>query len=219
MTSRGLVLFCLWVACPLRGTEGLAPAPDSAAAAAAALEDEDVYYAPEDEDAAGEAPGSMAGSLVSRAEIQVFDVATGAALPDAELFLGGAFIGRSPLTLDGRLLEKPLLSLAARREGCEDALRPAVALPVEGVVRVAMVRESSARWFSAPAWSVGLGLLAASAFVYDSHNTAPGLALLGGGVGVIALSQLMARLVYLPRLRRKAEAYNAALEPLPAVAP
>jgi hypothetical protein len=43
--------------------------------------------------------------------------------------------------------------------------------------------------------------------------------LLGGGVGVIALSQLMARLVYLPRLRRKAEAYNAALEPLPAVAP
>lgn len=209
-----LLLLALLAAPPLRAEEAAAAA--SGGDGAEALDDPDVYYAPDDEAAEPLSPTAQSpGSFVSRASIQAYDVADGRVLEGADLFLQGAFIGRSTLDLGGRVIDKPVVELDARLADCEDASRPAVALPAEGTVRIAMVSRRSARWYTAPGWAIGLGLLAAAAVVYDSHNTGPGLALVGGGVATIGLSQIMARLVHLPGLRRRAEALNARREPAP----
>jgi hypothetical protein len=184
----------------------------TAAAGDDALKDEDVYYAPIDEQAEGATPTVQAlspGSYVSQAKVNAFDIANGRPVEGAEIFLAGAYLGRSPLQLQGAVISKPQLSLSARADGYSEGLRPAVTVPAEGTVAVALAPENAAGWYTTPAWAVGLGLLVASAIIYDANNSGPGLSLAGGGLGVIALSQITARFVHLPGLRRKAEAYNA----------
>jgi hypothetical protein len=186
----------------------------------AAMEDKDIYYAPDvaEDAAAGTPTASVAlpqGAYVSKARLSVFDFSSGKDLKGAELFLGQDYLGRSPLVLQG-LVVSPGAELAARLDGYGEASRRALRLPAEGEVRLALLSENPAGWYTTPAWVVGLGLLAASVAVYRSDNTSPGLALVGAGVGVISLSQLTARFFHVPALRREVEDYNARPEAAPA---
>jgi hypothetical protein len=182
------------------------------------LKDEDVYYAPIDDQPEGATPTVQAlspGSFVSQAKVTAFDIADGKPVEGAELFLAGTYLGRAPLQLQGTVISKPQIAISARADGYDEGLRPAVSVPADGTVAVAMASEHAARWYTTPAWVVGLCLLGASAAVYDANNSGPGLSLAGGGLGIIALSQLTARFLHLPSLRRKAEAYNAQGAPAP----
>lgn len=202
----------------LRAAEGL-----SASAAGDGLSDEDVYYAPIDDGAAepasatAQAPAQAAsqGSVLSHARLFAYDIRNGQPLEGAELFVDGAYQGRSPLRLSDLLVSKPLLPVSARLDGYDEGQRPGVAIPADGDVGVALASQSAASWYTTPAWVVGLGLLAVSAAVYDSNNSAPGLAAAGGGLAVISLSQLAARLLHLPALRRRAQAANGQSSPMP----
>lgn len=183
-----------------------------------ALKDDDVYYAPIEDQPEGATPTVQAmapGSYVSQAKVNAFNIADGKPVEGAEIFLAGQYLGRSPLQLQGTVISKPLVALSARADGFDEGLREAVQVPVEGVVNVALADQHAAGWYTKPAWVVGLGLLAASAVIYDANNSAPGLSVAGGGLGIIALSQLTARFVHLPGLRKRAEAYNAQGAPAP----
>ncbi len=193
--------------------------------AEAALTDEDVYYAPIDEpqdasaSAQAAAPALAPGAFLSRARVSAFDIADQSPVQGAEVFLAGQYLGRTPLQLEDRLIGKPVLEVDARKDGYSEGLRPAVVFPAAGELAVALVSDDAASWYTTPAWAVGLGLLVASAAVYDANNSTPGLALAGGGLAVISLSQLSARFLHLPSLRRKADAYNGRSEPVPALDP
>lgn len=213
-------LLCLFVALlPALGLR--AQLTPTAAADSAALQDEDVYYAPLESqpaegqpDAAEPAVKLAPGAYLSRATLHAVDFSDGRSLKGAELFLGSDYLGRSPLALQG-LVVAPGAELAVRMDGYHEASRPGLRLPAEGEVRVALLKEDPAGWYTTPAWVLGLGMLAGSVAVYRSDNTAPGLALVGGGVGLIALSQLAARFWHLPALRRDVDAYNAQPVPVP----
>ena len=214
------LLLSLSLLLPLR----LAVAEDAAPVSPTAetgQQDDDVYYAPDvaEDGATGATPSAavaqVQGAYVSRAQLHVIDFTSGHEVNGAELFLGPDYLGRSPLTLKG-LVVSPGTELGARLDGYEEALRPGLHLPADGEVRVALLRENAASWYTTPAWVLGLGLLAASVAVYRSDNTGPGLALVGGGVGVIALSQLTARFMHLPALRRQVQDYNASPQAVPA---
>lgn len=204
--------------------EDRAPQAVSANASADALGDDDVYYAPIDDVAADttEAVAASAsaqtlpqGSFLSHARFYAYDLSTGKTLQGAELFMDGTYVGNSPLDLTDHLVGKPVLSLSARMDGYSEGLRPAVQFPAEGAVSVALVADNAASWYTTPAWVVGLGLLAASALTYDNNRPSSGLAAAGGGLAVISLSQLGARFIHLPALRRRAKAINEHSEPAP----
>lgn len=219
------VLTCLLLlGCSALRAEGAAP--KAVSANADALSDDDVYYAPIDDNASdtadavavGDSVSAQAlpqGSFLSHARFYAYDLSTGRTLQGAELFIDGVYVGTSPLDLTDHLVGEPVLPLSARMNGYSEGLRPAVQFPAEGAVSVALVSDSAASWYTGPAWVVGLGLLAASALVYDSNNAAPGLAAAGGGLAVISLSQLEARFIHLPALRRRAKAINARSEAAP----
>lgn len=199
--------------------------PQSASPAAGALEDEDVYYAPEEE---GEASGVMGGSqgavgslpgsasYLSHAHVIPFQWGhPEKPLDEVELFLNGQYLGKSPVTLDNFMVQRVQLSLTAHKEGFEEAERPKVSVPADGDLRIALMDEGAASWYTTPAWVVGLGLVAGAIGAYNGGSSTGALALAGGGVGVIALSQLTARLVHLPAVRHDVEAYNQRFEPAP----
>ncbi len=215
-----------------RAAEGaVAPAvlesaqPQSVSGGADALEDQDVYYAPEEsgdsngvmggsQGAVGSLPGSA--SYLSRARIIPF--AWGhpqEPLKDVELFLNGQYLGKGPLTLENYMVKRAQLELSAHKEGYDEAQRPKVALPVEGDVRIALMDDSAASWYTTPAWLVGLGLVGGAVGAYNSGSNGAGLGLAGAGVSIIALSQLGARFMHLPALRRQVEEYNQRIEPNP----
>jgi hypothetical protein len=198
----------------------LAPPP---ARAAEPGQDPDVYYAPLDEAealtpsaAAAEAAGS--GRHLSRARLRAF--AWGRPQLDlggAELYVDGALVGRSPLSLQGLLVSAQGVSLAARADGFEEALRPALRLPPEGSVAIALLPDDAAWPVTTPGWAVGLGLVVAGVLCYRSDAPGTGLSLAGGGLLSAGLTQLWARFVTLPRLRAAVDAYNAGplAEPAP----
>lgn len=195
-------------------------APLALAAEEAAMQDQDVYYAPDvaEDSPDGATPTAAAlpqGAYVSRAMLRAFDYSSGKPLDGVELFLGHDYLGRSPLGLQGLVVGHDAV-LEARLEGYDEASRPGLRLPAEGEVSIALLRENPVGWYTTPSWVVGLGLLVGSVFVYRSDNPGPGLALVGGGVGLIALSQLAARFWHVPALRREVEAYNGRPEAAPA---
>lgn len=203
---------CLLLACNLMGAPLAAEEP-------AALQDEDVYYAPIDEDgrtdAAVGAPAPAPGSFVSRARLHAFNIADGRPVEGAEIFLAGAYLGRSPLDLQDQLIKAPQLAVSARLDGYREGTREAVKIPVEGPLAVALVSDRAAAKYTNAAWALGLGMLVAAGVVYDANNSTPGLAWLGGGLAVISFSQLTARWFHLPALRKRADAYNRQSEPAP----
>ncbi len=85
------------------------------------MEDQDVYYAPEENgDASGEmgasqgAVGSLPGSAsyLSHAKLMPFEWGhPGKALDGVELYLNGQFLGSSPLSLDGYMVQRTQLNL------------------------------------------------------------------------------------------------------------
>lgn len=193
--------------------------------AAGAMEDSDVYYAPEEEGessgvmggsqgAVGSAPGSA--SYLSHARIVPFEWGhPDEPLKDVELFLNGQFLGKSPVTLENYMVTHAQLDLSARKDGYEEAQRPKVGVPVDGELRIAMMDEGVASWYTTPAWIVGLGLVAGAVGAYNSGSSGTGLVLAGGGVSLIALAQLGARFFQLPALRHDVDEYNQRLEPAP----
>jgi hypothetical protein len=215
----------LWMALALLLPRLALAAPDapsalSPAAAAAAGTDEDpgVYTAPLDGAADDDASAPAAGSRLSHARLHAFAWGRPAQdLPGVELYLDGALMGHSPMTLDGAVVSAAGVSLGARAEGYEDALRPALQLPDDGGVAVALLPEDAAWPVTTPGWAVGLGLVAAGVLVYRSDSPGTGLALAGAGLLGAGLTQLWARFVTLPRLRAAVNAYNARpqAEPVP----
>jgi hypothetical protein len=189
------------------------------------LEDQDVYYAPEENgDASGEmgasqgAVGSLPGgaSYLSHAKLMPFEWGhPDKPLDGVELFLNGQFLGSSPLSLDGYMVQRLQLTLGARKDGYEEAERAHVKIPVEGELRVALLNENAASWYTTPAWVLGLGLVVAAAAASNNGSGSTGVGLAGAGVGVIAISQLAARFFHLPALRRQVEAYNSRSEAAP----
>ena len=237
MIERWIAIVSLSLALPLGAATPVAapantPAPavlesaqPQAVSGSAGMEDDDVYYAPEEsgevsgemgasQGAVGSLPGSA--SYVSHAKLVPFEWGhPEKPLDDVELFLNGQFLGKSPLTLDGYMVQRAQMSLTARKDGFEESERPKVKLPVEGELRIALLNEGAASWYTTPAWIVGLGLVIASVTAYSAGSGNSGVALAGGGVGIIALSQIGAHFLHLPALRKEVEAYNQQAEPAP----
>jgi len=205
---------------PLRADNAAAQALTATATAAPGADaEEGIYYGPDPVSAGADAlpAGAQAASFLSHARITAF--AWGApqrALTGAEVVLNGTYLGTSPLELQGLLVEGGAPGrLALRLDGFSEGLRPALKLPAEGEVRVALLDDNAGAWISTPSWVLGLGLLAASVLAYRSESAQTGLGLAGGGIAVIAVSQLLLRWVAMPALRRAVRAYNARPEAAP----
>jgi hypothetical protein len=213
------LLLALCLTLPRHALADAGPAAAAPITASAAAEDQDVYFAPLD-DAAGdsaEASSAPVGSRLSRARLRAFAWGhPGRSVDGAELYLDGSLVGRSPLALDGVLVSAAGVSLAARADGYEEALRPRLDLPADGSVAVALLPEDAADAITLPGWAVGLGLVVAGVLTYQSASPGAGLGIAGGGLLCAALTQLWARFVTLPRLRAAVGAYNARPEPEPA---
>jgi hypothetical protein len=179
--------------------------------------DDGMYYAPMDESPGASASTAQAGgSVLSRAQILPFAWGHSlAGLGSVELYMDGSYLGRTPLSLAGRVVNAVGVSLAARADGYEDALRPSVRLPADGPVAVALLPRDAAWPITTPGWVVGLGLVAAGMLVYRSDAPGAGLALAGGGLVSVGLTQLWARWIRLPALRAQVEAFNASPDPAP----
>lgn len=178
----------------------------------------DALYAPEEESGTAQSASasSSAGSYYSSARIEALDYGHGMKpLEGAEIFIDGRFLGKSPLDLSGFLVNKPAMTLSARLPGYNDAAREAFKIPAEGNLGIAMVGDNAASWYTMPSWIAGLAMLGGAVAAYSQNNSQVGIALVGGGVGVIALSQAVARLFHLPRLESEAAALNAKSDPRP----
>jgi hypothetical protein len=187
-------------------------------------EDPDVYYAPEEVSETAAVLGGSAGSVAASPSAGASSMSHARLIPfawgepdkplkGAELFLNGQYLGHSPLSLDSVLVSLKPMTLTAHLDGYEEAVRPAVIVPAEGELRVALLGEDAASWYTTPAWIVGLGMVAGSLAAYNNGNGTVGIALVGGGVAIITLTQLSARLFHLPSLRRDVEAYNQRPQP------
>jgi hypothetical protein len=182
---------------------------------------QDVLYAPEElSGTAAEAAPAQEGraSYYSTAKITVEDAGHGGLLEGADIFLDGRYLGQSPLELSGFLVNKPRVSMSARKAGYWEALRPALILPGEGEARIAMAGDNAAGWYTTPGFVLGLLLLGSAAVAStqnDSSSAQLGIGLACGAVGVVALTQGIARLIHLPALAKKTAARNAAETPLP----
>jgi hypothetical protein len=237
MIKRGLgvlgLLSLAWAGClqadaaaPLSATAAVdAPVAAAVSGVAADSTDPDVYYAPEENgDASGEmggsqgAVGSLPGSAsyLSHARVVPFEWGhPDKPLDGVDLFLNDHYVGSGTLTLDGYLVQRDALGLTAHKDGYEEALRPQVRVPMEGDLRVALLSDNAASWTTTPGWVIGLGLVVGSLLTYNSNGGNTGLGLLGGGVGVIAVTQLIARFIQMPALRHSVETYNQKQEPAP----
>lgn len=176
----------------------------------------DVLYAPEEMTGSAEAVASS-GSYYSSARISVGDYASGMqGLKGAEIFVDGVFVGKSPLELSGVLISKPQSAVSARLDGYDEALRAAVRIPMEGELKIAMSGDRAASWYTLPSWVAGLAMFGGAIAAYaqnSSSSSATGMGLVIGGVGVIAISQGIARIFHLPSLRDEVERVNAKAEP------
>jgi hypothetical protein len=177
----------------------------------------DALYAPEN--ASPSAAAELRATYYSTARLSVVDAGHGMRpLEGAELFIDGKYVGKSPLDLSGFLVDKPSVALSARLGGYNEALRPALSLPAEGEARIAMSGDNAASWYTTPAFVVGLLAMGGAVAVYaqnDPSTSDSGLALVCGGVAVIALSQAVAHFIHLPALEKSTAALNARPEPLP----
>jgi hypothetical protein len=225
MINRIAAVSSLILSMAVSGHAGEPVAQPQAVSASTGLQDEDIYYAPEENgDASGEmgasqgAVGSLAGSASYLSHAQIVPFEWGhpeRRLEGVELFLNGQYLGKSPLGLDNFMVQRSALALTARKEGYEEAERATVKVPVDGPLRIALLNENVASWYTTPSWLLGLGLIAGSVAAYSGGSGSTGIGLAGGGVGVIALSQLAARLLHLPALRRQVDAYNRQTEAAP----
>jgi hypothetical protein len=215
MTKLSCFLCALGLAAAGLRADGPVAAADLSPAAAM----DGIYYAPVDDSpaaASAEAQAGGGGSLLSRAKIVPFAWGhPGLGLDSVELYVDGQYLGRSPLSLDSRVVDAAGVSLDARADGYEDALRPRVRLPADGSVAVALLPRDAAWPVTTPGWILGLGLVAAGMLVYRSDTPGPGLALASGGLLSVALTQLWARWIRLPALRAKVAAYNGSPDPAP----
>jgi len=183
------------------------------AEAAADSEDQDIYYAPadaQDATATVQAGATAAvGSFYSRAVLKAFAWGQPSEpLLGVEVFLGGQFLGKTPLLLSEFLVSKPGYALTARLNGYEEASRPNFAVPQEGEIRVALLDKGAASWYSTPAWVLGLGLIAGSVAAYSNNSNTLGTTLLCSGVGLVTLVQGIVHFLHMPALRRDVQAYN-----------
>jgi hypothetical protein len=182
---------------------------------------EDALYAPEEATPTAQesgAPEARGASYYSSARVVAVDLGRGGReIEGAEIFIGGRYLGKSPLDLEGFLVDAPLLSLSARLPGYAESLRPALRVPPEGEIRVGLAGDNAASWYTTPSFVAGILMLAGAAASYAQNTPSgseTGAALLGGGVGVILISQAVARLFHLPALHKRVEAWNASHEPL-----
>jgi hypothetical protein len=164
--------------------------------------------------AVGSLPGSA--SYLSHAKLEPFEWGhPEKTLEGAELFLNGQFLGKSPLNLENFMVQRTTMALTARKDGYEEGERAQVKVPVEGSLRIALLSDNAASWYTTPAWLLGLCLIGGSVAAYSGGSGSTGIGLAAGGVGVITFSQLGARLLHMPALRRSVEEYNRRLEPAP----
>lgn len=218
------VLFILLAFCARAEAESVAsedPSATAAAAAGADFQSSDVLYAPEDSSADMQVTQTtQAGaSYYSQARLVVFDFGHEDRLLDgAELFIDGQFMGNSPVTLNGFLVNKPKAVFSARLPGYRESARSNFALPAQGDVRIYLMGDNAAAWYTTPSFVVGLIAMGASIFAYSQNQSGSsnaGLSLAIGGAGVIALSQSIAHFIYLPGLEKKMARKNSSSEALP----
>jgi hypothetical protein len=179
---------------------------------------QDVLYAPEDLSETAAAQEAGRASYYSTARITVEDAGRGGLLEGAEIFLDGRYVGTSPLELSGFLVAKPRVAMSARLPGYWEAVRPAMILPAEGEARIAMAGDNAAGWYTTPGFVAGILLLGAAAVAStqnDASSSQLGIGLACGAVGVVALTQGVARLLHLPSLSKKTAARNAAEGSMP----
>ena len=182
----------------------------------------DALYAPEEESGTAESAAVSAprgASYYSTAKISAVDFGHDSRpIEGAEFFIDGRFVGKSPLDLSGFLINKPAVTLTARLAGYHEAAREAVHIPAEGEARILMVGDNAVSWYTTPSWVTGLLLLGGAVAAYSNGsngNSSTGIALVSGGVGVIVISQAIARLIHLPGLDKDVAALNAKGDPIP----
>jgi hypothetical protein len=180
----------------------------------------DALYAPQDlTPAATDNSATSQASFYSTAKLSVMDFAhPGKNLDGADLFIDGKYVGKSPVELSGYLIDKPMVSISATLDGYREAIRPAVKLPADGEAQIAMLGDNAVSWYTTPSFILGLLMLGGAVVSYaqdSSQSSSLGLGLVCGGVGVIALSQIVARFFHLPALERSVQALNAKPEPIP----
>ncbi|HTB34109.1 MAG TPA: hypothetical protein VK842_04555, partial [bacterium] len=144
-------LHCLFCALGLAAFAAAAPAEPADTGLSPSAAVDGIYYAPVDESPAAQSgPG---GSLLSRARIEPFAWGqAGRGLDAVELYVDGQYLGRGPLSLGGLVVDADGVSLDARADGYEDALRPRVRLPADGPVAVALLPRDAAWPITTPGW-------------------------------------------------------------------
>jgi hypothetical protein len=178
----------------------------------------DVLYAPEDLTPGAQAaePSQAGASYYSQARLLVSDFGhAGRPVEGAELFIDGQFVGTSPVTLNGFLVNKPRVSLSAHEAGYHDSVRPDFVLPAQGDARIYLVGDNAVSWYTTPSFVAGLCAMGASIFAYSQKSSNVGLSLVIGGAGIIALSQTIAHFIHLPSLEKKVAQKNSGPEALP----
>ena len=214
-----ILMLLLALSPQLRADPSTQPAAGSGQEASEDFRPEDALYAPEEMTYTAAAAETGRATFYSSAKLVALDISHPAVpLEDAELFLDGNYVGKSPLSLEAYLVDKPSLALTARLPGWREASRLALLLPADGDVRIYLAGEGSTSWYTRPAFGIGLAMLAGSIAAYSQNSpstTALGTGLVAGGVSVIAVTQVIARFFHLPALIARADALNAKAEPAP----
>jgi hypothetical protein len=186
--------------------------------AAEAAEEGDADYAPatEEENPSLEEVQSsylgMSSSYYSQARISAYDWARPQeTLAGVDVFNQGRLLGKTPFTLEKFLVSSADMKLSANKRGYREVKLDSVEIPAEGEIRFAMLKSNPASFYTTPSFIAGLCMLAGSLAVYSQNSAdsnALGLSLLGGGAGLICVTQVIARFGHIPWLEKQVASAN-----------
>lgn len=182
-----------------------------ALALSAAARADEAGLALAEEDAATSPPVSSTPSYYSLAEIWAYEWGKpDKPLKGASLFLDGKLLGTSPLAVKTLMVNKTAYELSAQMAGFREGVRPAVKIPQEGVVKVAMLPENPDLWYTLPCFLVGLGLVGGGLAAANSGSNSSSVVLISSGVGVMGISYTISwlRLPFLERAVAEANSKN-----------
>jgi hypothetical protein len=148
-------------------------------------------------------------SFYITADVRVHRLGKEESLEGLSVFLDGQLVGQSPLNLSGYLVNRQTATLSVAGAGYLESFRYDVDIPAGGVLDIAVLEENPSRAYTRPAFLLGLALMAGSLVAYaQPEGEQAGLAMLSGGIGLVCLTQIVARWIRLPILKKNLAEHN-----------
>ena len=126
-----------------------------------------------------------------------------------QVFLDGRLLGVNPLPPDSILIDKDSFDLAVSKENYWGASRKRLSIGREGIIDIAVLPQNPTSYYTRPTMLLGVLLMAGSLVAYaQPKGEGTGLAVLGSGLALASLGQIVSRFIHIPALERKLERHN-----------